>query len=160
MLLDPQFFAEQFLNSLQFSMLLFLLAIGLSVVFGLMDYLNLSHGTIYMFAASVAFSITQLGGSFWPGPALAPDRNRSVLAKEYFNLPVNFSGGRDRVYVTEKMAQIVIPRAKDTTSGANFEVLVGFDVTPQMAAFNRDGKRFRVNAGTGAVAAAGTTERQ
>ena len=45
MLLNPQFFAEQVLNSLQFSMLLFLLAIGLSVVFGLMDYLNLSHGT-------------------------------------------------------------------------------------------------------------------
>ncbi|MDO9247675.1 MAG: Tat pathway signal sequence domain protein, partial [Phenylobacterium sp.] len=38
--------------------------------------------------------------------------------------------------------------------------LVGFDVTPQMAAFNRDGKRFRVNAGTAAVAAAGTTDRQ
>ena len=55
MLLDPRFFAEQILNSLQFSMLLFLLAIGLSVVFGLMDYLNLSHGTIYMFAAYVAF---------------------------------------------------------------------------------------------------------
>ncbi len=56
MLLNPQFLAEQVLNSLQFSMLLFLLAIGLSVVFGLMDYLNLSHGTIYMFAAYVAFS--------------------------------------------------------------------------------------------------------
>ncbi len=55
MLLNPQFLAEQVLNSLQFSMLLFLLAIGLSVVFGLMDYLNLSHGTIYMFAAYVAF---------------------------------------------------------------------------------------------------------
>ena len=61
MLLDPQFLAEQILNSLQFSMLLFLLAIGLSVVFGLMDYLNLSHGTIYMFAAYVAFSITHIG---------------------------------------------------------------------------------------------------
>ena len=72
MLLNPQFLAEQVLNSLQFSMLLFLLAIGLSVVFGLMDYLNLSHGTIYMFAAYVAFSITQLGGSFWIALALAP----------------------------------------------------------------------------------------
>jgi len=72
MLLEPQFLAEQVLNSLQFSMLLFLLAIGLSVVFGLMDYLNLSHGTIYMFAAYVAFSITQLGGSFWLALALAP----------------------------------------------------------------------------------------
>ena len=72
MLLEPSFFIEQILNSLQFSMLLFLLAIGLSVVFGLMDYLNLSHGTIYMFAAYMAFSITQLTGSFWMALALAP----------------------------------------------------------------------------------------
>jgi hypothetical protein len=73
-------------------------------------------------------------------------RNSRVLAKEYFDLPVNFSGGQDRVLVTETLKDITIPRAAITTSGSNFEVLVGFDVTPQMAAFNRDGKRFRVNA--------------
>lgn len=72
MLLDPRFLAEQVLNSLQFSMLLFLLAIGLSVVFGLMDYLNLAHGTIYLLAAHLAFSIAQLGGSFWVALLLAP----------------------------------------------------------------------------------------
>jgi len=86
MLLDPRFFAEQILNSLQFSMLLFLLAIGLSVVFGLMDYLNLSHGTIYMFAAYVAFSITQLGGSFWIALALAPLAAAAVGVLLYFVL--------------------------------------------------------------------------
>jgi branched-chain amino acid transport system permease protein len=86
MLLDPQFFAEQVLNSLQFSMLLFLLAIGLSVIFGLMDYLNLSHGTIYMFAAYVAFSITQLGGSFWAALALAPLVSATVGVLLYFVL--------------------------------------------------------------------------
>jgi len=86
MLLDAQFFAEQFLNSLQFSMLLFLLAIGLSVVFGLMDYLNLSHGTIYMFAAYVAFSITQLGGSFWTALAVAPFVAAAVGVLLYFFL--------------------------------------------------------------------------
>jgi branched-chain amino acid transport system permease protein len=84
MLLDPQFLAEQILNSLQFSMLLFLLAIGLSVVFGLMDYLNLSHGTIYMFAAYVAFSITQHGGSFWTALALAPLVAAAVGVVLYF----------------------------------------------------------------------------
>jgi branched-chain amino acid transport system permease protein len=86
MLLDPQFFAEQVLNSLQFSMLLFLLAIGLSVVFGMMDYLNLSHGTIYMFAAYVAFSITQLGGSFWIALLLAPLAAAAVGVALYFVL--------------------------------------------------------------------------
>jgi branched-chain amino acid transport system permease protein len=86
MLLDPQSFAEQILNSLQFSMLLFLLAIGLSVVFGLMDYLNLSHGTIYMFAAYVAFSITNLGGSFWIALLVAPPAAAAVGLLLYFVL--------------------------------------------------------------------------
>ena len=81
-------------------------------------------------------------------------RNDAVIAKQYFDLPVTFPAGQDRVYATETINQITIPRASLTTSGANFEVLVGFDVTPQMAAFNRDGKRFRLNAGS---AVAGTT---
>jgi hypothetical protein len=75
------------------------------------------------------------------------DRNRAVLAKQTFEVPVTFPEGSDRVYVTEDVNQIVIPRASMTTSGSNFEVLVGFEVTPQMAAFNRDGKRFRLNVG-------------
>jgi Ni/Co efflux regulator RcnB len=82
-------------------------------------------------------------------------RNESVIAKQYFDLPVKFPEGQDRVMLTDKVAQILIPRATATTSGSNFEVLVGLDVTPEMAAFNRDGKRFRVNAG-GAVAASGS----
>jgi hypothetical protein len=76
-----------------------------------------------------------------------------VIAKKTFDLPVNFPAGKDRVYVTEQLKQIVIPRADDKTSGSNFEVLIGFEVTPEMASFNREGKRFRLNAGT-AVAAA------
>lgn len=75
------------------------------------------------------------------------DRNRAVLAKQTFDLPVTFPEGKDRVYVTEQIKRIVIPRATTTTSGANFEVLIGFEVTPQIAAFNREGKRFRLNVG-------------
>lgn len=74
-------------------------------------------------------------------------RGDAVIAKEYFDLPITFEEGQDRIYATEQIAQITIPRATMTTSGGNFEVLVGFDVTPEMAAFNRDGKRFRLNAG-------------
>ena len=82
------------------------------------------------------------------------DRNRSVLAKETFDLPVTFPEGEDRLYVTENINNITIPRASISTSGSNFEVLIGFEVTPQMAAFNRAGKRFRVNAGSTTAAAA------
>ena len=79
------------------------------------------------------------------------DRNRGVLAKQYFDLPVTFPSGQDRALVTDKIENITIPRAKESVSGSNFEVLVGFDVTPEMAAFNRDGKRFRANAGDAAA---------
>ncbi len=81
-------------------------------------------------------------------------RNREVLAKEYYNLPVSFPVGQDRVAVTEAVEGISIPRANSTVSGENFEVLVGFDVTPDMAEFNRLGKRFRINAGAPAPTAA------
>jgi hypothetical protein len=71
-------------------------------------------------------------------------RDQAVLAKEYFDLPVQFEG-QDRTRVSESQT-IVIPRANAQTSGANFEILIGFDVTPEMAEFNRVGSRFCVDA--------------
>jgi len=87
------------------------------------------------------------------------DRDKAVLAKEYFDLPVTFPAGEDRVQKTEDVFGITIPRADIKVSGANFEVLVGFDVTPEMADFNRQGKRFRANAGV-ATAQAGSAPGQ
>ncbi len=74
-------------------------------------------------------------------------RNKAILNKEYFDVPAVFPAGQDRVSYADHIASIVIPRARATVNGENFEVLVGFDVTPQMAEFNREGKRFRINAG-------------
>ncbi len=85
------------------------------------------------------------------------DRNHAVLGKATFDLPVTFPAGQDRVAVTQEIDRIVIPRKDNNVSGANFEVLIGFEVTPQMADFNRLGKRFRPLAGQTAqdVASAG-----
>jgi hypothetical protein len=82
------------------------------------------------------------------------DRDRAVLAKEYFDLPVSFPAGQDRVEQTEDVLGITIPRANLKVSGANFEVLVGFDVTQEMADFNHNGERFRANAGATTTAQA------
>ena len=60
-------------------------------------------------------------------------RNQAVLAKEYFDVPVTFAPGQDRVGIDQTLGDIVIPRANIGVSGANFEVLIGFDVTPQQA---------------------------
>jgi hypothetical protein len=75
------------------------------------------------------------------------DRDKAVIDKQYFTIRAVFPPGQNRVTVTDSIDGIRIPRANSDVSGANFEVLVGFDVTPEMADFNRQGKRFRVNAG-------------
>jgi hypothetical protein len=82
------------------------------------------------------------------------DRNHAVIDKRTFDIPVSFPAGQDRVALTQDIDRIVIPRKNSDVSGANFEVLIGFEVTPQMAAFNRDGKRFRPNAGQVAASTA------
>lgn len=81
-------------------------------------------------------------------------RNQIVMAKQDFDFTAQFPAGADRTKHTEIVGEITIPRADVNVSGSNFEILVGFDVTPEMADFNRQGKRFRVNAGQTAVAAA------
>ncbi len=68
-----------------------------------------------------------------------------VLAKETFNVNVTFPAGSDVVRLTETVPGIVIPRANETVSGTNFEVIVGFDLTPEQVAYNRSGTRFTIN---------------
>ena len=61
---------EQCLNGLQFGLLLFLLAAGLTLVFGIMDLVNLAHGSFYMIGAYFAATFTALTGSFVLGALL------------------------------------------------------------------------------------------
>jgi branched-chain amino acid transport system permease protein len=68
---DLGFWTLQTLNALQLSMLLFLLSIGLTVIFGLMHFVNLAHGSLYALGAYVAAAVAAVGG-FWAGFFLAP----------------------------------------------------------------------------------------
>ena len=62
---------EQALNGLQFGLMLFLLAAGLTLVFGIMDMINLAHGSLYMVGAFLAAWFAELTGSFLAGVVLA-----------------------------------------------------------------------------------------
>ncbi len=63
-------FIEQCLNGLQFGLLLFLLAAGLTLVFGIMDLVNLAHGSLYMLGAYFAATFAALTDSFLLGVVL------------------------------------------------------------------------------------------
>lgn len=69
---ELNFYLTQFLNGLQLSMLLFLLSIGLTIIFGLMHFVNLAHGALYMVGAYAGVSAAASFGNFWVALAVAP----------------------------------------------------------------------------------------
>jgi len=73
-------------------------------------------------------------------------RSGKVLNKELFTVRADFSNG-PITGESELIQKIIIPRSDDSVSAANFEILVGFDLTDAQLQFNKDGRRFRLNAG-------------
>src|SRR5436190_16395588 len=62
---------EQTLNGLQLGVMLFLMAAGLTLVFGIMNMVNLAHGALYMVGAYLATFFYQQTGSYVAGVILA-----------------------------------------------------------------------------------------
>jgi branched-chain amino acid transport system permease protein len=56
---------EQLLNGVQFGVMLFLMAAGLTLVFGIMNMINLAHGSLYMAGAFLAAALVHVTGSFF-----------------------------------------------------------------------------------------------
>ena len=69
--MDAGLVAAQLLNGLQLGVLLFLLASGLTLIFGIMDFVNLAHGSLYMVGAYFCATLTEATGSFLLAVALA-----------------------------------------------------------------------------------------
>lgn len=96
--------------------------------------------------------------AFGRGPASTSDRQtyrywvavtrrgRAPIEKAYFDIDVRWPRGETVVVRTEEIERIVIPRANEEISGENFEILVGFELTPEQLQFNREGRRFRIDA--------------
>jgi branched-chain amino acid transport system permease protein len=70
--MTPEVAVQQALNGISFGALLFILAAGLSLIFGMMDVVNLAHGAFYMLGAYIALTVVQRTGQFWLGLVLAP----------------------------------------------------------------------------------------
>ncbi len=63
--MDASTFLIQLMNGVQYGLLLFLVASGLTLVFGIMGIINVAHGSFYMVGAYLAWSLTSRLGSFW-----------------------------------------------------------------------------------------------
>ena len=70
--MSPDVAFQQALNGISFGALLFILAAGLSLIFGMMDVVNLAHGAFYMLGAYVTLFLVQRTGQFYPALVVAP----------------------------------------------------------------------------------------
>ena len=91
---------EQTLNGLQFGLMLFLLAAGLTLVFGIMDMINLAHGSLYMIGAYLMATLAQATGSFWMALPLA------LVATALVGAALEISLLR-RLYERDHLAQVL-----------------------------------------------------
>ncbi|PNU21037.1 branched-chain amino acid ABC transporter permease [Geothermobacter hydrogeniphilus] len=65
--MELSFYLVQLLNAIQYGFLLFLVASGLTLLFGIMGIINLAHGSFYMIGAYLAYGLTEMTGSLWLG---------------------------------------------------------------------------------------------
>jgi branched-chain amino acid transport system permease protein len=95
-------FVAQLLNGLVYGVLLFLIAAGLSLIFGLMNVVSLAHGSFFMLGAFLGLSIFKLTGSFWLALFLAPIPVivLGILMELLFLRPLYRRGHMDQVLLT------------------------------------------------------------
>ena len=98
MLADPGFWLVQGLNSLQLAMLLFLLSVGLTVIFGLMNFVNLAHGSLYALGALIGYSLGPVERVLlvrlrrqrrWSSPAIGAALYATLIDRLRFAGPMN-----------------------------------------------------------------------
>src|SRR6202451_2019071 len=95
-------FVAQLLNGLVYGVLLFLIAAGLSLIFGLMNVVSLAHGSFFMLGAYFGLSIFKITGSFWLALVLAPIPVivLGILMEFLFLRPLYRRGHMDQVLLT------------------------------------------------------------
>src|SRR5262249_35765624 len=97
-----EFLVAQLLNGLVYGVLLFLMAAGLSLIFGLMNVVSLAHGSFFMLGAFFGLSIYQFTGNFWLALVLAPIPVivLGILMELLFLRPLYSRGHMDQVLLT------------------------------------------------------------
>jgi branched-chain amino acid transport system permease protein len=96
------FIATQFVNGLAYGVLLFLMSAGLSLIFGLMNVVNVAHGSFFMLGAFSALAVMQWTGSFWLALAVSwiPAVALGVIMERVFIRKLYARGHLDQVLLT------------------------------------------------------------
>ena len=131
---------EQFLNGLQLGLLLFLLAAGLTLVFGIMDFVNLAHGSLYMMGAYFAATFVMWTGSFVVGALLALGATLLLGIALEFRLLDDFIKNHAPSWIADNVQTTM--GTFTSGLGAHLTWTLPFGLLVMFAIFNRFDNRF------------------
>ena len=117
-------YVAQGLHGLAYGMILFLIASGLNVIFGMMGVLNLAHASFFMLSAYLGYQVVVLTGSFWLALLLAPLGSALVgVAMERFLLRrVHAFGHMGELILTVGVGSIVLAAVKSIWGTENLQL--------------------------------------
>jgi branched-chain amino acid transport system permease protein len=114
--MDPTtaMYVAQGLHGLAYGMVLFLIASGLNVIFGMMGVLNLAHASFFMLSAYLGYQVVSLTGNFWVALLLAPMATAlcGVLMERFLLTKVHAFGHMGELILTVGVAQIILAAVK------------------------------------------------
>jgi branched-chain amino acid transport system permease protein len=114
--MDPTtaMYIAQGMHGLAYGMLLFLVASGLTLIFGMMGILNLAHASFFMLSAYIAYSVLHLTGNFWLALLLAPIATAiiGVIVERFLLRKVHAFGHIGELILTVGVALVILEGVK------------------------------------------------
>jgi len=112
MFMDPSvsMYISQAIHGITYGMILFLIASGLNIIFGMMGILNLAHAAFFMLSAYFCYQVVAVTGSFWMGLILAPIFTAffGILLERFFLRRISGVGHMGELILTLGIATVIM----------------------------------------------------
>jgi branched-chain amino acid transport system permease protein len=114
--MDPTtaMYVSQAIHGLAYGMVLFLVASGLTIIFGMMDILNLAHAAFFMLSAYFCYQFLTITGSFWAALLLAPLATAffGIILERFFLRKIHAYGLMSQLVLTVGVALVILASVK------------------------------------------------
>jgi branched-chain amino acid transport system permease protein len=114
--MDPTtaMYVSQGIHGLAYGMVLFLVASGLTLIFGMMDILNLAHAAFFMLAAYFCYQFLSMTGNFWAALLLAPAATAflGILLERFFLRRIHAFGLMSQLVLTVGFSLVILAAVK------------------------------------------------
>ncbi len=114
--MDPTtaMYVAQGIHGLAYGMILFLVASGLTMIFGMMDILNLAHAAFFMLSAYFCYQFLTMTGSFWAALLLAPLATAffGIILERFFLRKIHAYGLMSQLVLTVGVALVILASVK------------------------------------------------